>query len=202
MIKGVICDLDGAYFIDGKANFVKNIVNKYKVTKEDVETLFFSSDLMMNYKRGEINDSEYWREFTKKFEIEARKEELIEILINGYKQDEKIVDLIKKLKGENFKTIICSNNFPARINGLEKKFNFLENFTTKVFSYDVGKLKLEGFEMFQQVVYRSELQREEILIFDNGKENIAHAREFGLTAIWYEDNLQLLKDLEKMGIRI
>jgi len=46
MIKGVICDLDGAYFTQGKEHFITTLVTKYKADEEVVRTLFYSSDLM------------------------------------------------------------------------------------------------------------------------------------------------------------
>ena len=202
MIKGVICDLDGAYFLHGKEKFVKNIVEKYKVKEDDIRTVFFSSETVLDYKRGKITDAQYWKEFTDRLNIETTQESLIQTLIEGYEQDERIVNLIKTLKSKTFQTIICSNNFPARVKGLNDKFSFLENFTVKVFSYEVGKLKLEGFDMFDEVVKRSNLNIDEILLFDNGSENIAHAKAYGFATIYYKKYLQLVEDLERFDIRI
>jgi FMN phosphatase YigB (HAD superfamily) len=202
MIKGIICDLDGAYFVHGKENFVKNVSEKYKVATSDVKTMFFSSESVMEYKRGKIHDDDYWKEFIQKLKLNTTKESLINTLIDGYEQDERVVNLIKGLKEKNFQTILCSNNFPARVEGLNRKFNFLENFTVTVFSYNVGKLKLEGFSMFDEVIKKSNLNKEEILIFDNGTENIAHAKAYGFAAIWYENYLQLMEELENLGIEI
>lgn len=202
MIKGVICDLDGAYFIHGKENFIKNVVEKFKVTEDDILTMFFSSDTIMDYKRGKIDDEQYWNKFITKLNINTTQEALENLLIEGYEQDERIVNLVKSLQDNSIQTIICSNNFPVRVKKLDEKFNFLANFTVSVFSYEVGKLKLEGFDMYDAVVKKTNIAREDILMFDNGTENIAHAKAFGFSTILYQNYLQLMEELEKFEIKI
>lgn len=202
MIKGIICDLDGAYFVHGKKNFVKNVSEKYKVGEADVRTMFFSTDVMQDYKRGKISDDEYWQKFIQKLKIDATKEGLINLLIDGYEQAERIVNLVKSLKEKEFETIVCSNNFPARIKGLDERFHFLASFTVTVFSYKVGSLKLEGFDMYEEVIKKSGLNKDEILIFDNGPANIAHAKAYGFVTILYHDYLQLMGELEKFEVKV
>ncbi|MBN2016378.1 hypothetical protein JW766_06145 [Candidatus Dojkabacteria bacterium] len=202
MVKGIICDLDGAYFINGKENFIKNIVARYDVPERDLRTVFFSSDAMMDYKRGKISDRDYWNEFRKRLSIEASIDELIQVLLNGYSQDENIVNLMRGFFDRGLVTALCSNNFHARVNGLDKKYNFLQDFSVKIFSYEVGRLKLEGFDMFQEVLKRSSLKAEEILLFDNGIENVAHARSFGLIAVLYKDYSDLVQKFSELGIKV
>lgn len=200
MIKGIICDLDGAYFINGKSNFIKNIVKRFSKNKDIVKTIFLSSEMMMNYKMGEINDSEYWDYFVKKLDLDIDPEDLMKLLVNSYEIDKRIENLIQNLKRNDISTMICSNSFPARINGLDERFNFLINFDVHVFSYKTGHLKLDDFYLFEEIVEKSRLKAEEILLVDNGRENIAHAKAFGFQAIFYKTYLKLVHDLEELNI--
>jgi FMN phosphatase YigB (HAD superfamily) len=202
MIKGIICDLDGAYFISGKEKFIQNVSLKYKVNEEDVQYMFLSSESMSEYKRGKIEDKVYWEEFIQKLRIQTNREELLELLVSGYEQDEKIVDLIKTLHQNGYMTFICSNNFRDRIRKLDQKFSFLKNFSQTVFSCDYGKLKLEGFTLFDTLVQKSGLKPQEIFMFDNGTENVAHAKAYGFFPVWYRTYLELVEEMEKAGIKI
>ncbi len=202
MIKAIICDLDGAYFVGGKEHFIKNLVKKYNLDEEVVRTMFLSSDEMMAYKRGEISDEDYWQHFTGDLKLDISQKGVADLLAGGYDCDEKITNLVRSLPDANIQPVICSNNFPLRVKALNEKFDFLKDFSAKVFSYEVGKLKLEGFDMFEKVVERSGLEKEEILMFDNGEENIRHAIEFGFVGILYEGYLDLIAELEKMGVEI
>lgn len=194
--------MDGAYFIDGKETFITELVKNYNADEEVVRTLFFSSDLMMDYKRGKITDEEFWSEFIKRAHIQTTEQDLVGTLIQAYTPDEKIVNLMRELKSNDYETIICSNNFPARVNGLNMQHSFLDNFTVHAFSYEVGALKLEGFDMYQKVLSLSRLQPEEIVMFDNGPANIAHAKAFGFATVLYHGYVQLMEDLEKLGLKI
>lgn len=200
MIKGIICDLDGGYFTGGKENFIKEVVLTYKADEEVIRTIFYSSDLMQQYKRGQIDDNFFWEEFIKRAHIQASRDDLVGILINGYEPEEKIVNLIRSLRSHDYETIICSNNFPARVNGLDIKYSFTSNFTVTVFSYEVGKLKLEGFDMYKKVLSLSRLSAEQIVMFDNGPANLAHAKAFGFATILFQNYVQLMEELEQLGI--
>ena len=201
MIKGIIYDLDGMYFTGGKENFIKALSDKYKVESEVAETLFISSDLMANYKRGKLSDESFWNTFINKLQIKASKDELVELLVSGYKNEPQIETLVKELHSNGMVNILCSNNFPARVEALNKKFLFLLNFDVKVFSYEVGYLKLEGTKMFEQVVALAKLPPEDILFIDNGEENVAHAKSFGFAALFYENFFKLIDDLNSYGIK-
>lgn len=201
MIKGIIFDLDGAYFVWGKENFINSLVDKYKADKEACETLFYSSDLMMNYKRGKISDDAFWTEFVKSLNIKATKQELIELLLSGYSIDTKYENLVKEIHSSDYTTIICSNNFRARVDGLNQKYLFLLNFDVKVFSYEVGALKLEGTRMYDTVIEKVSFPPEDILLVDNGEANVAHAKQYGFAALLYKDFFQLIEELNKYGIK-
>jgi HAD superfamily hydrolase (TIGR01509 family) len=171
MIKGVIIDLDGVYFPKGKEEFIKNIIEKYKLEEEVVRTVFVSSS------------------------------EMIDLLISEYKVNPEIERLVKALKGKEYTTIICTNNFPARIKGLDEKFHFLENFDVKIFSYNIGVLKPDP-KIYKEVGEITGLENEEILAVDNGKENIRTQKSLGFVTIWYEGYLKLMEQLESLGVKV
>lgn len=199
MIKAVVVDLDGVYFSKGKDVFIENIVERYNVSEDDVKTMFLSSNDMNEYKKGMITDEVYWMRFRKKLGISASTDELITMLMNGYEVDEQIEKLVISFKKRILKTVICTNNFQSRIEGLDEKFHFLDHFNVKVLSYEVGFLKPDE-EMFLEVSKRTGLPNEEILFIDNGKENLRELKALGFVVIWYENYLKLMEELEAMKV--
>ena len=52
MIKAITFDLEGVYFVSGKSNFIKNVVN-LGVTESEAKRVFLDSDEMKKlYKMG------------------------------------------------------------------------------------------------------------------------------------------------------
>ena len=84
MIKAVTFDLDGVYFVNGKANFIANL-QKLGVSEADAKKVFLQSDEMNKfYKTGKMTDDEYWNWAAKEWKIDKSPQELIDLLISGY----------------------------------------------------------------------------------------------------------------------
>ena len=133
MVKAITFDLDGVYFVNGKSNFIKAL-GELGVSEDEAKRVFLKSDEMNNlYKTGKMTDEEFWSWAAKEWRLNKSPQELIDLLTQGYSVDDNVVNVIKKVRENGYKTLICSNNFPARVNGLHKKFSFLDNFDTPVF---------------------------------------------------------------------
>jgi len=99
-------------------------------------------------------------------------------------------------------TFICSNNFPLRVKILEEKFNYNNFITYAFYSFNFKSLKLESTVMFDEIILKSGLKKEEICLIDGGKENIAFAKEYGFGGILFEGYVKLMEDLEEYGVKI
>ena len=63
MIKAVIFDLDGVYFSDSATNkFIDAISLKFKVDAEDIKKIFPKSDIMYEYRKGNISGEKFWQD--------------------------------------------------------------------------------------------------------------------------------------------
>ena len=193
MIKGIVFDLDGVYFIKGKERF-SQYLEKIGIDFYEIRRVFFNSDEMNKYyKKGKWTDEQFWPWAKDQWHIDQNIN-LVEKFIEGYETNPEIVKLVETVRAKGYKTLICSNNFPARINGLEQKFGFLKNFDTVILSYEVGETKPSEI-IFNELIKRSGLKPEEILFIDDRSENIAAAKSLGLTAIHYKPYIELSKQL-------
>lgn len=176
MINGITFDLDGVYFINGK---------------EEVVQVFLKSDRMnKEYKEGKIDDQEFWSWAVGEWGINKTVEEVVELLISGYEVAQSVRHVVKKVRANGYKTLVCSNNFPAGVNGLHQRFGFLDDFDVAVFSFEVGFAK-PSKRIFRELVRRTNLKPEEIVFADDNLNNLAGA-----------DFDSYLRRLKELGIEI
>lgn len=201
MIKGITFDLDGVYFPNGKANFIKAL-GSFGVSEGEAKRVFLKSDEMNKlYKLGKMTDQEFWSFAQKEWKLNKAPQELIDLMIQGYDVDEKVVSVVKRLRGGQYKTLICTNNFPARINGLQKRFGFLDDFDACAFSYKIGAGK-PSKEIFHELVKKSGLKSGEIVFADDNEDNLLGAKSVGINAFLYQGFENFLKQLRFLEVKI
>ncbi len=201
MIKAITFDLDGVYFINGKANFIANLVN-LGVDESEAKRVFLQSDQMNKlYKTGQLEDEEFWTWASSEWNIGRSWQELIDLLISGYEVDSNVRDIVKKVRANGYKTLICSNNFPARIEGLDKRFGFLSDFDGKALSYEVGFAKPDT-KIFQELINVSGVEASEIIFSDDNVENITGAKSLGIETFLFAGFENFLTTLKSKGVNV
>jgi putative hydrolase of the HAD superfamily len=201
MIKAITFDLDGVYFVNGKSNFISNIV-KLGVSEDEAKRVFLKSDEMNNlYKAGKMTDEEYWTWAKNEWKLNKSAKELMELLVLGYEVDQNVVETVKNVRANGYKTLICTNNFPARINGLQNRFKFLDDFDGKSISYEVGSSKPDS-KIYQKLIEVSGVNANEIVYADDNNDNILEAQKLGINAFFYENFDGFIEELRKLGVNI
>ncbi|GAB4162798.1 MAG: hypothetical protein Fur003_5680 [Candidatus Dojkabacteria bacterium] len=201
MIKVITFDLDGVYFPTGKKHFINSLIN-LGISEQRVKEVFANSDQMNSlYKLGKMTDEEFWTWAAQEWKLDLTWQELVELLIKGYEPDQEIVDIINRARKKGYKSAVCTSNFPARINGLQKKFSFLDNFDVKVISYEVGFNKPE-IGIFQKLIEYSDVAPSEIVFADDFEMSVQNSRSLGITTFLYENFDKYLKQLKEVGVEL
>jgi epoxide hydrolase-like predicted phosphatase len=200
MIKAVVFDLDGVYFVKGKENFIRNLVS-LGVTEAEAKRVFYTSDEMKQYKRGELTDEQFWLWAITEWKLSMSVERIIKLLIDGYKENKPVIQAVKKVRALGIKTLVCSNNFPARIQGLQKRFRFLDNFDVAVMAYEVGALKPDK-KILEELIARAQVKPEEIFFADDREDTIKNAQDLGIQAFHYTTFDNFLADLQKLEVSV
>ena len=199
-IKVITFDLDGVYFPNGKANFI-SALGKLGISEEEAKRVFLKSPQMnQEYKNGKITDEHFWTWAISEWNINKSWQEIVKLMIDGYDVNESIVAIVKDLRSKGYKTAICSNNFPARVNGLQEKFGFLNNFDIKVFSFEVGESK-PSKKIFEELVKQSQVEPSSIVFADDNPDSLSGANEIGITTFLYEGFDKYLEQLETVGVK-
>lgn len=197
-IKAIVFDLDGVYFNKGKAKFLSSLAH-YGVKEANAKSVFLTSQHMADYKLGKIDDNEFWTWAESQWNTGLSNHELIELMLDGYAIDERVAQLATRVQHAGYNTLICSNNFPARVNGLERKFGFLQQFDTAVFSYQVHAAK-PSTEIFAELLRRSGRQPQEIVYADDKPTALTGAKDLGINTLVYTDFDTYRDDLQELGI--
>lgn len=167
MIKAVVFDLDGVYFTDSATNeFINAISLKFNVDAEDIKKIFPKSDIMYEYRKGNISGEKFWQDAADSWKSKTKTrnhqnlslKDIADIIKKVYIINKPVKDAVMKLRKKGILTIACSNNFKERVDALEEKFHFLKEFDYYFLSYEHHMLKPELFEkVFEQINMNSKI---------------------------------------------
>ena len=200
MIKAITFDLDGVYFPNScKESFMAKIV-AMGVSEAEVRRVFYQSDEMNEqYKLGKIGDEEFWSWAADEWGVNLSPADLLHLLLDCYQPDEKVAETVRKVRAAGYKTLVCSNNFPGRVLGLQKKFGFLDDFDGTAFSYILGVQK-PSKEIFQALIDVAGAEPEEIIYSDDNADRLGGADELGIKTFVYKDFSQFEQELANFGV--
>lgn len=202
MIKAICFDLDGVYFLNGKSNFIFSL-RDLGVSEEVAKIIFLQSDKMnKEYKTGTISDTAFWTWAIWQWKLRDKSvSDMINLLISGYQINREAVEFIRRARKVGYKALVCTNNFPARIIGLNEKFSFLRDFDVVVTSYETHVIKPQK-EIFEELVKKTEVDPSEIVLIDDDVSKLEGARELGINLIEYKDFPGMVKSLEEFGVLV
>ena len=202
MIKNIVFDVGNVIW---KGNS-KSIANYIKIDKEEdiakVST-FFEGFRMMDLDEETVEEHyEKWKDNNK-----INNDKYKDQLVNYYKNREfnsGIINLINKLKENNYKVYVLSNNNKSAINYL-KKCKEVKNIDGWVVSYEYKLVKPDE-EFFKVLFNKFNLNPEECFFVDDKEKNINAGKKLGMNGhvLDYENNgvNKLIDDLKLNGVDI
>lgn len=200
MVKAICFDLDGVYFTEDSFKRFAQAMSVNTDYDTAVQILKKSTE-MASFKKGEMSEEAYWDFARRELKLDYSNEKIFELLRGSYEVNERVVEVVKKVRELGYKTCICSNNFETRIREIDSKFDFLKNFDVKVFSYLVGCIK-PSEEIFKYLVGAASVDPSEIVYSDDSSEAVETARKIGINALHYEDFDGFIKYLNELGVNI
>ena len=202
MIKNIVFDVGNVIW---KGNS-KSIANYIKIDNEEdtaIISTFFEGFRMMDLDEETVEEHyEKWK-YNNKINNDKYKDQLV----NYYKNREfnsGIINLINKLKENNYKVYVLSNNNKSAINYL-KKCEEVKNIDGWVVSYEYKLVKPDE-EFFKVLFNKFNLNPEECFFVDDKEKNINAGKKLGMNGhvLDYENNgvNKLIDDLKLNGVDI
>lgn len=152
---------------------------------------------------GEITEKEFWQLFLQKIKsnkILPEESLFLRKYIEHFKAKEDVLNLVKKLKKNNYRVAVLSNTIQPHADYLNK-IGFLQDFDPVVLSQEVGMLKPD-VEIYKCVLKKLQVEPEEVFFVDDKLKNIEGAAKLGIHAIHFQDSKQLELELKKLGVKI
>jgi len=201
MIKAICFDLDGLYFTNkGKKAFHQVLVDLSRDESKVIYVLYKSPE-MLDFVTNKMSEQQFWDFVRNYLKISLSDIEFRNLWVKEYEVDSKIKKLIRKLKADGYIICTCSNNNIARVEALQNKFKFLQDFDVTVFSYKTGFVKPQR-EMFKVLIEKCGLPAKEIIYSDDNPDRIKGASELGINTFVYKDQVQFVEELIRLGVKL
>jgi putative hydrolase of the HAD superfamily len=194
--KNIIFDIGGVLLEWNPPKFLpryfqdQEIIGKYKQ--------LFKSEAWLNYDRG-ITTIEQTAEHIDPTLDKQRFINFCKTLHNVLMPQQKVIDLMIKLKQMGYKIYILSN-FPQELfHDVYEKNNFFKEPHGMTISYRIGSLKPEP-NIYQILLTEHNLKPEECFFIDDRAENIEGSRACGIEGVVFANYNSLEEDLKKLKI--
>jgi len=183
MIKAILFDADGVV-ITNKFNFSRQLEIEYGIPLAKTE-LFFEGD----FKKCITGDGDLKEELAKHVEDWGWKGTIDELLDYWFKCEhnisEKLIETIQKLRKKGIKCYLATNQEKYRTAYLIEKMGFGDSFDGVFSSAHLGHKK-PSEEYFKKILDKLDLEPEEIMFWDDSRENVEVAKKLGFDARFYE----------------
>ncbi len=197
MIKAVVFDYGGVITIN-KGNLFNEIVTYLKISKQEWEKEYFSTNYLFNTNRKSFKEVILSVVF-KFTDSEKSKNYILKLMEENYNQSKlnfELIKIIKFLKSENYKIGLLSNNsLEIRQRLIDDKISNL--FDSIVISAEVGFQKPEP-EIFEISFLELKIKPNEAVFVDDTSRSLEGANKIGYIPILFKNNKTFKKELSNL----
>ena len=151
---------------------------------------------------GKISMQEHYKILGKKTGISPQqlRRAFLQSFLKTMKPNKDTINIAKRLKQKGYKISIISN-----ISEMSKKANIKRNlydgFSPVIHSCDVGCIKPQK-KIFDIFLKRANVKPHECVFIDVIKEHFHYPKKMGIKVIHFKSTNRLIKDLQKLGVKI
>ena len=148
------------------------------------------------YITGKGSESDFWNTLRRKTGIKGNNESLTNELMSRFVLNDRMIDLVKKLKSEKLTVGILSDQ-TNWLDQLNARFDFFKYFDHVFNSYHLGKGKRD-VSLFDDIAGLLKTPPDRILFIDDDPGNVERARQKGWKAILYADADSFHLDMDNL----
>jgi len=151
---------------------------------------------------GKLSDNEFKGKILNELDVKNKREFIKKwdnFLDLSMKLDKKVYSLISKLK-RNY-IIVSFSNVTPMFHKMRVRKRVYRHFKYNLLSHQIG-LQKPSLKFYKLLINKAKVKPREIVFIDDNKENLIPAVKLGMKTILYKNNNQLIRDLEKLGVKI
>ena len=146
--------------------------------------------------RGEINDEEYWKRYSKIIGKPIRKD-AVQMAQKFYSETftfhKEMFDLVEKLKVKDMRVAVLSNIFKFEADVIRENHGY-DEFNPVILSYEVGMNK-PNKNIYVYAIEKLQLKPEECIFIDDKARYLVPAKELGIKTVLFENPEQAVRDI-------
>ena len=186
MIKNFIFDIGGV-ILDNSKEILQKYLNKDEKEVKELTKIVYGSSLFRKVLLGDMSQKECMEELIKQYPKYSLEIEKLLSVSNQNKilpLKKETLDVIYKLKEKNYKLYLLSNLTEQTYNYVDE-LNILDLFDGGVFSFK-DKLLKPHKEIYELLLDRYKLNREECVFFDDILKNVEAGNRIGIRSIQFK----------------
>jgi glucose-1-phosphatase len=199
MIQAVIFDVGGVLLRTEDRSYRQRWEEKLGLDDWAADEIVFNSEMGIQAQTGLVTEEAHWQWVGHHLGLTAA--ELAQFRHDfwaGDRLDDALVAYISRLQGR-YQTAIISNAMDGLRYTLTHTYPIAQFFDLMVVSAEEQVMKPKP-EIYQRTLERLERQPHEAVFIDDFRHNVLAARELGMTAVHFSPDLNLPRELEKLGV--
>lgn len=195
-IDAVLFDFGGVIAEEG---FKQGLTAIAKANRLDERTFIqeaFDTIHSTGYVLGKAPESTFWNILRQKTGVKGDDASLRNEIFSRFTLRDWMIDLVKKLKANEVKVGILSDQTDM-LDKLDKKFDFFRLFDYIFNSYYMGKGKRDP-SLFDDIVQALKTEPDRVLFIDDDSGNVDRAKQKGWKGIQYVDRDSFQKNIEEI----
>lgn len=201
-IKALIFDLGGVIVFYDHMIAARKMAKVIGVSPKRIYKILSGNkkEFTISYELGKPKEV-YWKVLAKSLGVEKIPyKKFDKIWCTIFLPNKKMFSLIIKIR-KKYKIAIISNIGKLHKNYLTKKYHFDKLASIRVYSFETGFRKPHP-QIFRIVLKKLKVKPEETIFIDDLKENIEGSKKLGINGIHFRNNVQILKELEKLHVSL
>jgi FMN phosphatase YigB (HAD superfamily) len=189
----VLFDFGGVIAEEGFKQGLATIAKANGLDENTFIKTAFETTYSSGYVLGKAPESAFWSALRQKTGIKGDDLSFNHEIVSRFILRDWMIDLVKKLKAENIKVGILSDQTDI-LEKLDKKYDFFRVFDYVFNSYYMGKGKRDP-TLFNDIIQVVKTEPNRILFIDDDSENVDRARQKGWKVIHYVDREDFQRDI-------
>ena len=201
MIKAVIFDLGNVLIHFDAAKAARQFSKEAEIPYELVWRHFFTSRVEKAYTRGEITTRQFFLHAKKALNSKVSFKTFARLWNDIFWENAGIRKILKQL-ARRYPLYLISNTNQLHFNHVKKEFpKIFRHFKRTFPSHELGRRKPDR-RIYWKVLRTIKLRPEEAVFIDDMPRFVEAARKVGMKGICFRSNVQLKRDLKKLGVEV